>query len=73
MLFNSMQISMWLCCTLALLAQVARSLEKKVHELLEGSVLLVKDCNTQQGRPARHCKAGIVAADATLGKQAQFT
>lgn len=31
-------------------AQVARSLEKKVHELLEASVLLVKDGNTQPGR-----------------------
>jgi hypothetical protein len=29
--------------------QVARGLEKKVHELLEASVLLVKDGNTQQG------------------------
>lgn len=31
------------------LLQVARGLEKKVHELLEASVLLVKDGNTQQG------------------------
>lgn len=38
-------------CTkrLPLLLQVARSLEKKVHELLEASVMLVRDGNTQQG------------------------
>lgn len=29
--------------------QVARGLEKKVHELLEASVLLVKDGSTQPG------------------------
>lgn len=34
---------------LVALLQVARGLEKKVHELLEASVLLVKDGNTQQG------------------------
>jgi hypothetical protein len=32
--------------------QVACGLEKKVHELLEASVVLVKDGNTQQGEAA---------------------
>jgi hypothetical protein len=38
---------------LALIAQVARNLEKKVHELLESSVLLATAGNPQQGKPAQ--------------------
>lgn len=41
--------------------QVARGLEKKVHELLEASVLLVKDGSTQPGNDAIGCLSTAMA------------
>jgi hypothetical protein len=41
--------------------QVARGLEKKVHELLEASVLLVKDGSTQPGNGDYGCSSTAMA------------